>query len=320
MGEDVFKKLEYYFGSNQFNIATQTIINLQLQVEKWMKYGNTGAIIYGKPRVGKTRAILYITRELQEKYGPELPVYVYNVTSHAASDKKFYQELLLTVGHPEFERGTTTILKNRLLNSLVASASVTKSKKVVLFIDEAQNMSTNDFEWLMDIYNNLSLWDIHMVSFLFGSLELKSLKSAMIMAQKKQIIGRFMVDEFNFKGIMGARDIAVTLLNFDTPISTNGEMLVLTQIYFPEAYDDGYRISTCAAEVMDAFTEVMQEHNIHIEDIPMQYYMGAVKYCFCEYGKSGKSIYFPDKNSWKDAVRNSGFIQSEMINYDAAYT
>lgn len=97
-----------------------------------------------------------------------------------SSGKKIYtplsdlhQELLLAVGHPEFEKGTTTVLKNRLLNSLLASASVTKSKKVVLFIDEAQNMSVNDFEWLMDIYNNLSLWDIHMVSFLFGSLELR---------------------------------------------------------------------------------------------------------------------------------------------------
>ena len=320
MEEDVFKKLEYYFNSNQFNIATQTILNLQMQVGKWMKYGNTGAIIYGRPRVGKTRAILYITRELQEKYGPELPVYVYNVTSHAVSDKKFYQELLLAVGHPEFEKGTTTVLKNRLLNSLVASASVTKSKKVVLFIDEAQNMSVNDFEWLMDIYNNLSLWDIHMVSFLFGSLELKSLKSALIMAQKKQIIGRFMVDEFNFKGIMGARYIAVTLLNFDTPISNNGELLTLTQVYFPEAFADGHRISACASEIMEAFAEVMKEHNIHIDDIPMQYYMGALKYCLCEYGKSGKSIYFPDKSAWRDAVHNSGFIQSEMLNYDAAYT
>lgn len=319
MQEEIFKKLEYYFESNQFNIATQTIINLQMQVEKWMKYGNTGAIIYGKPRTGKTRAILYITKELRDKYGPELPIYVYNVTSHAASDKRFYQELLLTIGHPEFEKGTTTVLKTRLLNSLVASAAGTKSKKVVLFIDEAQNMSINDFEWLMDIYNNLNLWDIHMISFLFGSQELKSLKSAMIMAQKRQIVGRFMVDEFDFKGIMGARDIAVTLLNFDNPISISGKRMVLTQIYFPDAYADGNRISTCASDIIDAFTKVMQEYSILIADIPMQYYMSALKYCLCEYGKCGKSIYFPDKEAWMDAVKNSGFIQSEMLNYDSTY-
>ena len=131
--------LDNYFVSNEFNITTPAIMELQEKILKWVSDGATGAIIYGRPRIGKTRAILYIASILKAKYGRELPIYVLNATEHVPKDKFFYSELLKVVGHPEFDKGTVSMLKDRLLNSLFASACNTTYRKIILFIDEAYN-------------------------------------------------------------------------------------------------------------------------------------------------------------------------------------
>ena len=46
-------------------------------VEEWVSRSNYGAIIYGRPRIGKTRAIKYISDNLRKKFGEELPIYIY---------------------------------------------------------------------------------------------------------------------------------------------------------------------------------------------------------------------------------------------------
>jgi hypothetical protein len=42
----------------------------------------------------------------------------------------------------------------------------------------------------------------------------------------------------------------------------------------------------------------------------MKYFMKAIVYCLKTYGFYGKSIHFPDKKDWEDAVNNSGYLKS----------
>ena len=123
--------LDNYFISNKFNITTPAIMDFQKNVLKWVSDGTPGAVIYGRPRIGKTRAILYIDSALKAKYGSELPIYVLNVTEHVPKDKFFYSELLKAIGHVEFEKGTVSVLKERLLNALFTSACNTKYRKII---------------------------------------------------------------------------------------------------------------------------------------------------------------------------------------------
>ncbi len=93
----IFDELDYTFVSNDFNITTPAILLLQKNVIQWIADGTPGAIIYGRPRIGKTRAIFYIASVLRAKYGRELPIYVLNSTDHIAKDKYFYSELCVAV-------------------------------------------------------------------------------------------------------------------------------------------------------------------------------------------------------------------------------
>lgn len=315
---DIYEDLDNYFISNNFNITTPAILSLQDNINKWISNGTPGAIIYGRPRIGKTRAILYIATTLKAKYGAELPIYVHDATEHTAKDKFFYSELLKTVGHPEFDKGTVSVLKERLLNALMLSACGTKSKKIILFIDEAYNFTEKDYKWLMDVHNNLNLKDIHMNVFLVGSEELKATKQAFIMAKQHQIVGRFMIEECHFHGIMSEKDISICLWNYDQKIKFISSSFVLTEKYFPNGFHDGERLFNSAGILMEEYEAVMKEMNIPItSDIPMMYFINTIKYCLNTYGICGKGIYFSDRDAWRDSILNSGYVKAERILYDA---
>ena len=310
--------LDHIFVSNQFNIATQEILFLKEKILEWIGNGIPGAIIYGRPRIGKTRAILYISSKLKERYGRELPIFIYNATNHIPKDKYLYSELLKVVGHTDSERGSVTALKERLMNCLVSYACNTKYKKIIFFIDEAYHLGDKDFQWLMDIYNNLNLKDVHMSIFLIGTEELKAKKQALILSRQHQIVGRFMVEESRFHGIRSIKDLSICLYNFDVPYTLeNNTQIIFTEQYFPRAYADGKRLAKSADILMKIFEKNMKEIGIPTtSEIPMMYFITTIKYCFKQYGANGKNIYFPDEEAWDDAIKKSGYLAAERVYYE----
>lgn len=86
--------------------------------------------------------------------------------------------------------------------------------------------------------------------------------------------------------------------------------VILTKIFFPDAYADMKRLAACADILWDTFLDLIQGNNIPDVDIPMKYFMKAIVYCLKSYGVYGKGIYFPDKRAWEDAVNNSGYLKS----------
>lgn len=93
------------FSSKEFLIPTRQIFDLQLQVDEWIRTNSCGGIVYGPSRAGKSSAITYIAKSLKENYGSELPVYVYTATDHVATQKAFYESLLMPWNIPRPLRG-----------------------------------------------------------------------------------------------------------------------------------------------------------------------------------------------------------------------
>ena len=162
----------------------------------------------------------------------------------------------------------------------------------------------------MDIYNNLDMSNIHLTVLMFGTNELKSIKSAYCQAKRFQIVDRFMVEEYEYKGVASAKDALACLHNMDVGLLSYTGSPILTQTFFPAAYADKKRFAACATVLWDVFVDLSQESGIPDMDIPMKYFMKTVVYCLKNYGAYGKGIYFPDKTAWVDSARNSGFMKS----------
>lgn len=307
------EKLELFLDSTRFNIPTREILLLQKEIYKWLDNGVLGAIIYGRPRIGKTRATQYISNSLKSKYGNKLPVFTLNAYEHVPAINQFYTDMLIAVGHPFATNGNSSVKKQRLINTLLTLALETKYKRIILFIDEAFYFREKDYSWLMNIYNELNSKDVKLTVFMVGTAELKMSKIAMIHAKQQQIVGRFMVHEYEFKGISSITDIQVCLSSYDKRLDVDEfTEESLTEFYFPEAYAEGKRLVLSAGIIMEEFTKVMSKNGIDVNaDIPMQYFINLINYCLKTFGKYGRGIYFPDETNWLESIIESGYIEAE---------
>lgn len=306
--------LERYLGSIEYTIPTKSILDLQNKVEEWISMNDCGAIVYGESRAGKTRAIRYISLHLKEKYGAQLPIYNMTATDHIPTQKTFYASLLSSIGHEEPHKGTAVQMRQRLINRIIVNALDTKYRRAVLFIDEAYLLSDKEYIWLIDIYNELNLNDILFTVFLFGTKELKQQKTGYIASGKKQIVLRFMVNEFEFKGITNQREAAICMTSIDKPfrLPNYKDEIILSQFFFPQAYFDGIKLYNYANDLWEAFEEVKGEYNINTDQILMKHFMDAIFYCMKHYGAYNKALYQPTKEEWKNSIVNSGFVISQI--------
>lgn len=308
------RELDRYMGSKQYIIPTKSILDLQQKVEEWISMNECGAIIYGESRVGKTKAIQYISMNLKEKYGKELPIYILTATDHVPTQKTFYSSFLTAIGHEDPHKGTAVQMRQRLVNRIIANALDTKYRRAVLFVDEAYLFNSKEYLWLIDIYNELYLNDILFTVFLIGTKELKEQKTGYIRSGKKQIVLRFMVKEFEFMGITNKKEMAVCLASMDKPFSFSGckDPIILSQTFFPEAYSDGHKLISYANELWEAFENVKVNNNISTNQILMKYFMDTIIKCMKYYGINGKNHYMPTNEDWIHCIIDSEFVTSQI--------
>ena len=181
-------------------LDTVAINDLLDTVTSWIFLRNTGAIIYGAPRLGKTRAVRYMRKYFDYKYKDQWCTYFvlakYNKTPN---EDRFFSNLLKNVGHTLYDTGKAHAKRERLINFLIDRGINTIRKQIVLFIDDAQRYTSLEYEWLMDIYNELDSHGVTLTTLLIGQSELAHRRSLYI-STEKQIVGRFMVQEKDFTG------------------------------------------------------------------------------------------------------------------------
>lgn len=307
-------EVERYLGSMEFTIPTKSILDLQSKVIEWISMNDCGAIIYGESRVGKTRAIRYLASHLKEKYGSQLPVYTMNATDQIPTQKNFYATVLGALGHEEAYKGTAVQMRQRIVNRIIVNALDTKYRRAVLFVDEAYLLSIKEYTWLIDLYNELNLKNILLTVFLVGTPELKEQKSGFIRAGKKQIVLRFMVNEFEFKGITSLRDAMICMASIDKPFKIPGynSDIILSKLFFPKAYESGYEMVNFAEDLWNAFKIVKQQNDIHDDQIVMKHFMAAITYCFRKYGAYNEAVFAPTTDEWINSIVDSGFVSSQI--------
>jgi hypothetical protein len=308
-------------GSHPIETGTYTLNTMQISrmcdaVKTWIENRIPGGIVYGRPRLGKTRAIKYLVDELAEEYGQEFPVYVMLCKRYrASSDNTFFEDLLRAVGHG-IVHGKANDKRARLHSFLVEQGELSGQRRIVLILDEAQNLNEFEYGWLMDVSNGLDLEGISMTVILVGQEELMHKRNSFMSSKKAQIVGRFMVHPFKFEGIKNLEELKFCLAGYDD-LETEfppGSGWAFTRYFFPEAYEAGYRLEKCAEDMMEAFKDLRRKHGMTGKlEIPMQYFALSVQYCLKRFGANGDRLYFPTKECWQQAILQSGYIEAEVV-------
>lgn len=284
---------------------------------KWIRKRLPGAIIYGYPRMGKTRAINYIVRTIKSEYNNwDYPIF--HVSCRARknpNETMFFEDLLLGIGHNLAMSSTKANMKRkRLINALTITAEKNHTNKIIMFLDDAQNLFELEHKWLMDIYNELLMSNINLVIFFVGQKELLFQRSAYMEAGKFQIVGRFMTAEYEFKGLQDTEDIEECLNGYDKysdyPV---GSGCSYTKFYFKEAYDNGFRLTLLSTHIWESMVELRRKNNINqFLDIPMQYFVLFIEGLMMEYGLSDYDIQHIPKSELQRLIIESGYLDWEI--------
>ena len=295
------------FNSDKTTVATPEILKAYSLIEQVVEFGTTGAVIYGRPRLGKTRAIQYIITRLKEKY-PDMPILCMYTTDHKATDRQFYAEMLDVVGLEYTKHKTAQRMRTILKKALIASADNTRYRRICLFVDEAQLLTLVDYHCLIDLYNILEHESIQLTVILVGQPELKAQKDAFKMEGQHQIIGRFMMRSAEFKGIQSSKALALVLRELDHTQHLLQGSSSLMEIFYNKAFLSGIELDSIANDLLGAFEEQNHISGIPFSDIGMRYIIDTLLCLFVHYSDRGTTpAGFPDQQLLQKCIQEIGY-------------
>lgn len=293
-------------------IPTPPICELSAKVLGWIKSRAPGAMVYGPQRFGKTKAIQYICGDILDEFGDDFPVFSFKCRKYAtATEPTFWGDILRDVGHTEADSGTAWQKRLRLKSFIQDRVFAAKQKRAVFLVDEGQKLQYLQFEWLQDLYNDLDAEGISPIFILFGQKQLLEMRSTFVNKGEMQIVGRFMVHSYVFRGLRSQKDIAQCLYGYDEgseyPIGSGSSF---TRHYFPKAFDNGWRLRNEAENIWNAFMQIRFENKMSQRfEIPMQYFIATMNDALVEYADHKQTDPHFSLNKWKEAIKNSGYAE-----------
>lgn len=303
--------------TGRYFIGTREVRRMYTNIKQWVENRAPGGIAYGRPRLGKTTAIRYLEKELPIDFGEDITILKLKCEQNTRiNENTYYEEILKQLGHALPYSGRKTIKSDRLYKFLQEKAEHSSSNRIVLFIDDAQRLVPLQYNILMDIYNYLIDCGISMTAILVGQEELKHVRSAFINAKQGQIVGRFMVHEYKFSGIKSKDELQTCLNGYDSLSEYPDQSgWSYTRYYFPDAYEQGFRLEQCTEELFLTIENARKVKGITKPlEIPMQYLTLTVEYVFKKYGVNGKNVSNLSQVHWLDGLKESGYILNELYN------
>jgi len=269
---------------NIYRLPTVAMENMLNAVFGWIDKLTPGAIVYGKPRSGKTESIFEIVERLESLFGKYIPVDIFDCAHYAgstANENRFYQELLEKFGYALKPKINVAINYSRLITYMIQQVREANDFRFILFLDEAQCLHENHYKWLMGIHNKLKLEGVRLIVFLVGQPELIARRHDFATSSRKQIVGRFMVGAHEFFGIRNENEMKTFLKGYDTAVYPENSSCSYTNYFLPNAYKHGFRIQDYNNEFIKSFKMKLSEEtsiNSRYFEIPMESLPLAVGY------------------------------------------
>jgi hypothetical protein len=235
-------------------VATAAIEAFADLVEHCLRVLIPGALLYARPRMGKTPAIDYVCLHLARIRPAVLTVRMSCEHHRVDYEGPFFSALLIAAGATgTVLKQSITVKRQDLLRRMLERLAARKGHIVVLFCDEAQRLSQNSYEWLRDVHDQLAYHRIRLITFLIGQPQLLAQKAKFQMQGDEQIVARFMIEQLQFHGIRNAAEAATCLAGYDNTRYPEGSGPSFTGFFLPKGFAAGLRLEHSGADLWNAF-------------------------------------------------------------------
>lgn len=228
--------------TKQVLLPTQPINELFLAILRVVILRETGCCFTGFSGVGKSCALDVVEAMLQLQM-PDLCIVKHETHSQQMpSIRAFFKHFLSSIKHAQL-RGETFDLRQRLVNWLVDEGRLSGLNMVILLIDEAQVMAIQDFNFLKDVFNDLSREGVQLITILMAQEPDFAEVVAMLKYERRlDLVGRFAMRIRPFRAYNCTTDLAQILKGIDEAVYPEDSGITWTEFYFPQAYSTGFRL------------------------------------------------------------------------------
>lgn len=258
-------------------VWTPEIEKLCRVVATHTKFDLPGMLVYGTQRVGKSWSTRYLKSTMPVVLGYPTYCLLWKIPQTSSrSSREFYQERLMQSGVPGITHRDAAVLKKRLFDHIAGASSEQGAYRVIVIIDEAQNLQSDCYGHLIHIFNELEERRLRPFFLLVGQPELREASRQWRAMKAHQIIGRFMSVTHEFKGIQ-LSDLGEVLDGFDDQVPDTEPPNI--RLVFEKDYADGWRLRNIAPLIADGINLIANKHNVQEKIyLPLQYLRSMTLY------------------------------------------
>lgn len=267
--------------TQEYTFETPVIKSISDEVVRWVHNRIPGGLVYGWPRHGKSRFITLLAKKLKENF-PDTPVLTISSDwTSAPSEKDFFRMLLEEVGLDADDLKLKTVAQRLGLFTNYLAAHSHRNGKILLIVDEGQNLVYAHYEALISIHNRLARTGVALIVILVGQSELVGIRNA-FSVDRPQIFGRFMIEEVQFHGIRYESEIKFVLRCYDEHSEyPPGSGWSFTRFFLPQWYSKGGRLAAYSEDLWRLVGATRgTDGPPNLKEFPMNYMMLTIENFF----------------------------------------
>jgi hypothetical protein len=315
--------------TRKFKIPTPPVQNAFSTICSVVASSDPGCAWIAPPRFGKTWTAEYCQVMLAKTF-PEVPIVFFSGDHHDRRSRNMFFEALYAetvspiCGKPANYGKSTQDFQRLLANNWWLSAREKGSHQVVFIGDEMQSLTMEAYSWLIVMSNALHRKGISLTCILFAQPDLLHLKSSFNVANRFDIIGRFMTRVHAFRGLNSALELRDVMAAYDDASELEypeSSGICFTEFFLPIAYKDGWRLSTCANDCWNQFQliaegELKSSAKLARLTIGMEWVAGAIKNILSRSSDYDQPRFSLKPNDWQRAIRSTPFAESLATIYE----
>lgn len=263
------------FNPTELFIHTPMLEQLEKQLHHWLRTGLTGGLVLGNYRIGKTRAIEYISKRLFNRKGEEIHADRMTIAQRdVCTVKSIFRNLCFALDMPINDRTNSDEMASCLTHYFGEKALQNSTKQVVLIVDEMQRLKVNQLNAFAELYDNLAKLKLNMSVFFVGNAgSSKPLLEAISDDRYELLRGRFFTHVYDYCGIRNKNDVGHCLKEFDR---------LFTKHFLHDDFKKGWRLASLDKTIWSIF-ETDFRRPLKLKSWAMQYFISTIRILLVDY-------------------------------------
>lgn len=231
-------------------LPTRSVRDAVARVTRISRKARASIAFWADPVVGKSFCIQAIRKTVEKEFPGAGILSLEAVEDKQQAEGRLLVSILKSIGFVHKVDRDLAEKRDQVKRALIALSG--HAKRIFIFIDEAQEVSNQEFAWLKKVINDLSGAGIKVTTIMFGQRELLRRKANLKADGRSDLSERFMKVMLEFKGLRKARDLTVVCEAMDQHSEyPEGSGWTYTRYLFPRAYDGGFRFAKMVPVLWD---------------------------------------------------------------------